>query len=290
MLETIGAKMPTAPKYSLPKGSCDCHAHIFGPLEEFPAGKSSYAIPLAAPSVYEKYLEIIGLSHGVIVQPAPYGQDTGALVNALEIFGDRLRGIAVADSSVSDEKLQMLHAAGVRGLRFIEKIDPRTQKPYAGSVGVSELKKMAARMQKLGWQAHIWTTGDELPRIYKELNSLEMPIVFDHMGQLDTAQGVGSLGFKALLDVLKDARVWLKMSVCRVSAQPPEYPDLRPYHDIIVDNHSQRLIWGSDWPFVAMREKSPDVGALVDLFCTWVNDDGVVQKVFADNPKRLFGF
>ena len=290
MIETVAAHIPTLSKHPLPEGACDCHTHIFGPLDQFPTGKSSYAIPIARPEVYEDYLSKSGFARGVIIQPAPYGQDTSALMHALDYFKNQLRGIAVADSSISDDQLFQLNNAGIRGLRFIEKNDPRTNKPYSGSVGVAELKKLSPRMEKLGWQAHIWTQGHNISKVFNEIRNIEVPFVFDHMGHFDVTEGVNSIEFKELLNVLKDDRVWTKLSVCRVSSKPPFYEDLRPYHDRIIEQIPDRLLWGSDWPFVAMGDRSPDVGSLIDLFYEWVGDADVINRIFVANPKRLFDF
>ena len=59
-------------------------------------------------------LDRIGAEHRVLIQPAPYGTDTSALVNALKQGKRRLRGVAVASIDVTEAKLKVMHAAGVR--------------------------------------------------------------------------------------------------------------------------------------------------------------------------------
>jgi hypothetical protein len=40
-----------------------------------------------------------------------------------------------------------------------------------------------------------------------------------------------------------------------------------------------------------MYDNTPHVGWLIDKFDEWIGNDEVVRrKVFADNPKKLFGF
>lgn len=287
---TVEARLPSTPRIPLPLGACDVHCHVFGPLETFPTGPATYAIPLANPDVYRQMLDTTGLSRGVLIQPAPYGTDTRALVNALEQMGDRVRGIAVANADISDEQLHALHRAGVRGLRFIEMLDPSNGKRYAGSIGIDTLQALAPRMRALGWQAHIWARAADCPRVFGQVQSLGIPIVFDHMGQFDVSEGVDAAPFKAFLDLLESGQVWTKLSLCRVSRQPPEYQDIRAFHQAMVRVRPDRLLWGSDWPFVRMAEHSPDVGHLLDVFQQWVNDDAVVRQILVDNPAHLFGF
>ena len=53
----------------------------------------------------------------------------------------------------------------------------------------------------------------------------------------------------------------------------------------------EKLCWGSDWPYLRMYDNTPHVGWLIDKFDEWTgNDETVRRKVFADNPKKLFGF
>ena len=112
-METIAARLPSPPAKALPEGAADCHAHVFGPLDRFPAAPSTYAIPLADPAVYGEMLASAGFTRGVLIQPAPYGQDTQALENALAQFGGCVKGIAVADASISDERLKVDKRSGL---------------------------------------------------------------------------------------------------------------------------------------------------------------------------------
>lgn len=289
-IKTVAVRMPTAPLRPLPSGACDVHCHVFGPLQTFATGPATYAIPLADPDVYRQMLDIAGFSRGVMVQPAPYGTDTRALVNALELMGDRVRGIAVADADISHEQLQRLHAAGVRGLRFIEMLDPTSGKRYAGSIGIDTLKRLAPQMRKLGWQAHIWARAADCPEVFEQIRDLGIPVVFDHMGQFDVSEGVDSAAFQGFLALLETGQVWTKLSLCRVSKQAPGYEDVKPFHQAMIAARPDRLVWGSDWPFVRMAENSPDVGHLLNVFQDWVNDDAIVRQILVDNPAQLFGF
>lgn len=289
-MSTVEPRMPSAPTRRLPNGACDVHCHVFGPLQQFPTGAATYPIPLAAPEVYRKMLDRAGLERGVLVQPAPYGVDTRALVNALQGMQGRARGIAVANADITDAQLDDLHQAGVRGLRFIEMLDPSSGQRYAGSIGIDTLQRLAPRMRERGWHAHVWAKAQDCPRVFDQVADLNMPIVFDHMGQFDTAAGVDSEAFQAFLRLLDTGQVWAKLSLCRVSRQAPDYADAQPFHDALLARRADRLLWGSDWPFVRMGDASPDVGRLLDVFMNWVADEALIRQILVDNPARLFGF
>jgi len=67
-----------------------------------------------------KTRKAIGFDRGVIVHSAIYGNDHRLLLHALESLDnrDRYRGVGIVDDRVSDNELERMHEAGVRGARF----------------------------------------------------------------------------------------------------------------------------------------------------------------------------
>lgn len=288
--ETVAPRMPAAPHGALPPGACDSHAHVFGPYDTFPlAHASSYAPPLAPRALHRRMLDTLGAARGLLVQPAPYGQDATALLDALAAGNGSLRGVAVADASAPLEHLQALVDGGVRGLRFVEVRTPGGA-PYAGSVGVDQLLRMAPAMRRVGLHAQLWAPIDDYPRLLPQIRAAGIDVVLDHMACVKPERGIDDPAFQYVLQALRDGGVWVKLTLCRVSTQEPDYPDARPFHDALVAANPARLLWGSDWPFVRMGDQSPDAGALLDLFHAWVPDAAVRRRILVDNPAALFGF
>ena len=60
----------------------------------------------------------LGFARNVIVQATCHGADNRAMVDACKAANGKARGVATVRRSVTDEELQELHAAGVRGVRF----------------------------------------------------------------------------------------------------------------------------------------------------------------------------
>ena len=175
------------------------------------------------------------------------------------------------------------------GLRFVDSPTPQGS-PRPGAVGTEELPALASRLIGLGWYAHVWA---KLPHLVAQLPMLlrsEAPIVVEHMGMLDVGKGIHDANFQYILGLVREGRIWMKLSVCRCSEMPPTYPDLREFHDALLEANPDRLMWGSDWPFIRMDGCEPDVGALVDLFRGWVSNPTLEQKILVDNPARVFGF
>src|ERR1700694_2777659 len=108
-----------APGWKMPAGSCDCHAHVFGPQTRFPyVANAGYIPPDATPEQYARMLTTIGCERAVLVQPSVYGTDNSCMVAALRSGVFAFRGVAVVEENISDAALQDLHDAGVRGVRI----------------------------------------------------------------------------------------------------------------------------------------------------------------------------
>ena len=280
----------TAPKRALPRGACDTHAHVFGPYDRFPlAAERSYTPPEAPFETYIGMLDRVGFSRGVLVHPSAYGLDCSAMLDALNRARDRLRGIAVTDASIADATLASMNAQGVRGVRFTETSGPGAQK-FAGSVGLEEFDRLAPRVRELGWHAQIWIECDAFVAAAPRLLRAGIPLVIDHMGRFDVTRGTDNPAFRELLRLVANENIWIKLSAPRNSQRFPDYEDVRPFHEALLRANPDRLLWGSDWPFLRMGDKTPEVGHLVDLFDAWTSDESLRRKIMVDNPATLYGF
>src|SRR5262245_39219486 len=110
-------KNPRRPDVKFPRGACDCHAHIFGPQDKYPLDPATHYVPPPATlDDYAALLATLGCERGVIVHPSIYGTDNRCTLDALRSGKLALRGVAVIDERTSDEELEDMHAAGIRGI------------------------------------------------------------------------------------------------------------------------------------------------------------------------------
>ena len=284
-------RTPTPPAAAPPAGGCDTHVHVFGPYDRFPLAQApSYPPPDAPISVVRGALATLGLDRAVLIQPAPYGTDNRALVDALASDRDALRGVAVVDDGVGEAELAGLHAAGVRGARFIEMRVPTTGERYAGSVGVARLAALAPAFTRLGWHAQVWGTPAQCAAAADACADLGVPLVFDHLAGTDAKADPRASEWRGLIDHLKAGRVWIKLSVCRAAWAVADYGVARPIHDALVAANPGRLLWGTDFPFVRKGADAPDAGKLLDLFHDWVGDAATARRILVDNPATLYGW
>jgi 2-pyrone-4,6-dicarboxylate lactonase len=154
---------------------------------------------------------------------------------------------------------------------------------------LDEFPPLAPRLKELGWHAQVWATCDTVVAAAPKLLESGIPLVLDHMARFDVARGVQDTVFQQLLQLLSDGRIWVKMTPARNSKCYPNYEDVRPFHDALARANPNRLIWGSDWPFLNMGEVTPDAGYLLDILDSLCGDDTLRQKILAENPARLYG-
>jgi predicted TIM-barrel fold metal-dependent hydrolase len=282
----------SAPHFTLPADACDAHAHVFGPYSRFPLGETrSYTSPEASADAHAAMLAKLGFARAVLVQPSAYGVDNRCILDAVARDPRRRRAIGVADGTITDGELAALKAANLAGFRFVELISKRYGGRPKGTSGFAELEQLGGRMREHGLHAQIFsataTFADAAPNLLK----LDLPIVLDHMACAgESESGVASPAFQTVLALLREGRIWVKLTVIRRSQLAPFYEDARPFHDAMIAANPDRLLWGTDWPLVNMGERAPDLGVLVDLFAAWVRDPDVKRKILVDNPAALYGF
>ncbi len=134
-----------------------------------------------------KTRKAIGFDRGVIVHSAIYGNDHRLLLHALESLDnrDRYRGVGIVDDRVSDNELERMHEAGVRGARFnfvrFLSLDQRE----------AEVRRSMARLRELGWHARLHVHGDDLLNNSDLLRSIkDVPMVIDHFGHVGFEGGL----------------------------------------------------------------------------------------------------
>src|SRR5258708_8093514 len=152
-------------------------------------------------------LDTLGFARGVLVQGSAHGRDNSATLDALATHPNRLRGVAVADATVTPEEMRRLDRLGVRGLRFNHFFrDGKLH--YGGGVTLSDASEMVGRMANLGWHVQLWIDVKDLPAIVGAVNSWPVPVVMDHMGRTRARAAIAAPGFHAVLRLLGEGRCW----------------------------------------------------------------------------------
>jgi len=283
----------TQQRFPLPAGSADCHVHVYGPYDRFPAVSGGKFSPLRATPV-EALLALwdgMGIARGVIVHALAAGGDNEVTLDALRRHRDRLRGVALLKPEVSERRLDELSEAGFKGVRI--NLLRQDGKPVSsGGMSLDDLMALAPRLGARGWHVQLWVETGDLMELAPTLEKLPLTYVVDHMGRTMTDKGVDYPGFRDFCARLKDGRYWCKLSGAdRNTRTGAPYEDTAPFMKALVAANPDRLVWGSDWPHVGHpAEAIPQEEDLLGLFFRCVPDEGVRRKILVDNPTVLYGF
>jgi predicted TIM-barrel fold metal-dependent hydrolase len=289
-LATVAAPGVGQPRNPVPPGACDTHSHVFGPFDRFtPHHPSVYALPEADPRTHQAARERLGMARGVLIQPAPYGTDPAAMLAAIAQSDGALKGIAVADQGIAPCELERWAMGGVAGLRFSDMRAPGGQ-PYPGSVGFAALAALAPQMRDLGLHAQLWAAPENLLEHLPALLRLQVPIVLDHMAMLNPVLAQTNGLLDRLIPLVAGEDIWVKLVLCRVErADLTGGEAIRAIHEQLLAVRPERMLWGSDWPYVRL-EPAPDAAVMLDLFASWAGSEQVIRQVLVDNPATLFNF
>lgn len=217
---------PWQPKLRCPPGATDCHLHIYGPQQKYPAASTSqFAVPDALPEACRHLHDVLGVERVVLVQPSGYGFDNRRQLDALTELGRTARAIVSVPLDVSDQELQRLHEAGGRGARFAV--------GHAAARSFEEILRFADRLVPLGWHIDLHVRRPPgtpvLAQAESLLNRFPVPLVIAHFASLPAKDGTGQTDFQFLCDLVRAGNCWVKLSAAyRLSAEPP-YRDLTPF-------------------------------------------------------------
>ena len=274
------------PARALPALACDAHMHIFAPAFA-PSAHWKRTPPEARVDDYRQLQQRLGTSRTVVVTPSTYGTDNACTLDALRQLGASARGVAVVDQDVSDAELASLDAQGVRGLR-VNFVSPQSW----GTTTQQMLVTLAHKLAGSAWHLQLFAHPDQIVALAPVLQALPVPLVIDHMGRMDPAQGQTAPAYGALRALLDAGNTWVKLSgaYMRSTVHGPTYADTLPLGRALVQAAPERLVWGSDWPHTTEVPGTVNDADLVDLLQHWTGSDAAMDLILVDNPARLYGF
>ena len=276
---------PSKPTYVVPADAVDAHCHVFGPAAEFPfAPERKYTPCDASKQQLFDLRDHLGLSRNVIVQATCHGKNNDAMIDALRAAGDLTRGVAMVGSDITDDGLRELDEAGVRGVRF------NFLKRLVDATPREVFMEIAERVVKIGWHCVVYFESQDLEDLQPFLTSLPGTIVVDHMGRPNVAKSLDDPHFTRFMDLMSVyTNFWVKVSCPeRLSVDGPPYNDVVPFARTLVDNFTDRVLWGTDWPHPNMKSHVPDEGHLIDIIPKIANSPEKQQALLVDNPTRLY--
>ena len=290
-------KSSTRVDFEVPLGACDCHTHIIGDPAKYPLSSArTYTPPIALPAQLARLHRALGIQRVVIVTPSVYGTDNSVTLWAIAKLGASARGIAVIDEQTSEQQLDAMQRAGVRGARLnltVSATDAQTAR--------QRFAALERRLSSRNWHVQMFTTPDVVAALEDSFLSSSVPVVFDHFGGARGELGVTQPGFVALLQLLESGNAYVKISgAYRLSTQAPNFEDMGTLARALIAARADRVLWGTDWPHtnsdsgLSATALSPAISVddahMLNLFADWVPDKTLRQQILVDNPRRLYEF
>ncbi|RQO78805.1 amidohydrolase [Acidovorax sp. FJL06] len=278
------------PQRRLPPGACDSHMHIFDPRFA-PSAHWPRTPPVAPVAVYRQLQARLGTARAVVVTPSTYGIDNACTLDALDQLGDSARGVAVVDQDVSADELTRLAARRVRGLR-VNFVSPQSWGTTTPAMLTTLARKVADHPACAGWHIQIFAHPEQLIALAPQLHTLPVPLVIDHLGRIDPAEGPAAEAYGVVRGLLDGGNTWVKLSgaYMRSMVHGPRYADTLPLGQALVQAAPERLVWGSDWPHTTEVPGTVNDADLVDLLHAWAGSDEAMDGILVGNPARLYGF
>lgn len=265
----------------------DCHCHLFDPAR-FPYRADTRYSPRGQEMANAEQLIALmdshSVGHALLVGPTSgYATDNSCLLDALERYPRRFRGIAVVEPGITRPAMAALRRDGVVGVAFNPAAD--------GLEAMRDVRPLFDLLADQDMFAQIQTDGDQLCSLAPLIEETPTRILIDHCGRPHASGGTEQAGFSALLRLAETGRVTVKLSgMQKFSTAGFPYADTARYvHALLEHFGADRCVWGSDWPFLRASHRL-DYGPLIELFARLVPDARQRKKIWWDTPLQLFEF
>jgi predicted TIM-barrel fold metal-dependent hydrolase len=259
----------------------DCHIHVFDRAAPVRAGH--YTPEHHSLDELEPIAAQHGVGHFVLVQPSVYDTDNSVMLQALAREPGRHAGIAVVEPDISDATLDLLHAAGVRGIRF-NLVSP------AGHNGdpAADLLRLAPRLRERRWHVQWYVKCEHLPQLVTWQQQTGLVFVLDHMGGLHASLAADAPAWAAAR-ALAHGGAWVKLSGWyRLEASAP-YSALHRHIKWVVQSFGAHTVWGSDWPHTSFDAANLPAYESVLQPMTEALGTSALVEMLQSNPYRLYG-
>lgn len=250
----------------------DCHAHIYEKATAIPDARYVPATP-APLSKWLDHQQKHDIEGGVIVQVSFLGTDNSELCAALaKLDLKRFAGVAVVPIGVSDETLDHLVMAGVRGVRW--NLVRGKDMPELTSASVQMfLRKL--RQRNLHLEVHL--EGPRLAPLLARLTDQGIRIVVDHFG-LPSAPNPKQDPLVMATQSLTDT----SLLYFKFSAHYRSPFDLTAHASALLSKlEEHHVVWGSDWPHT-QHETAMGFASVRSLCGDWGlrSDGSAVQDLY----------
>ena len=261
----------------------DAHTHVFRrDLPMVPGRRYTPDYDATLANLFT-HLEANRLDQAVLVQPSFLGTDNRYMLAAIAEAPDRLRGVAMVASDVTEHQLGALARKGVVGVRF--NLVGATLPDLRSARWQALLRRIAA----LGWHVELHREARDLAPLIESALEAGARVVVDHYGRPDPSLGLADAHLNALMAQAPSRQVWVKLSAAYRCARRPEAFETDAALRFVDAFGADRLLWGSDWPHTQC-ESAARVAASLAALQTAALDDFARDALLGGTARELYGF
>lgn len=268
----------------------DCHAHVF--TRDLPLVEGAWMAPDYdyTPEDYLAELDRHGVHFGVLSGLSISGYYNDYTIAAAR-SSRRLRATAIVPPDADAHMLRNMRDDGVVGIRF-----QLARQEALPDLGDEAHRRLLRRVRDLDWHVHVAIEGARLPPVLAALEVSGVKIVLDHFAHPEPDQGIACEGFRAALEAVQRGRTWIKLSGGFRLAGTDAWrePDITGAEaiaqgvatELMSRIGPERLLWGSDAPFVGYEGRMGYDRALAQLR-RWVPDPAQ-RRALSDTALRFY--
>ncbi|KZA36894.1 4-sulfomuconolactone hydrolase [Acinetobacter baumannii] len=207
------------------------------------------------------------------------------MLNAIQQYPDRLKGIAVVQHTTTFNELVNLKAQGIVGVRL------NLFGLNLPALNTPDWQKFLRNVESLNWQVELHAPPKYLVQLLPQLNEYSFDVVIDHFGRVDPVKGIEDPDYQKFLSLLNVKQHWIKVSgFYRLGATPSNINIAQQAYNIFKEKgFLHKLIWGSDWPHT-QHESLITYEDAIKAFKQIVFDKHEQCLILNQNPTELFGF
>lgn len=257
----------------------DTHVHVLDPRRfPYPKRTLGYRPGPSETGTADALIAVMdahGVDHAVLVQASVYGYDNDAILDALARAPDRFRAVVMAP----DDPVALTRLARVPGVCAVR----LNLTDFGGHDDHERVVDMARATIDAGLCVQVQAGPERLLGMLDRLG--DGPVIIDHLGRPDL--GAGTRDLDRIAALAGRAQTWLKVSGgFRLSGGGDWRQTATELKRLTEAFGPDRLLWGSDWPFINTNADRPSYAETLDWGRAAIAEPAASHRAAA----RLFGW
>ncbi|WP_066797840.1 amidohydrolase family protein [Sphingomonas soli] len=241
----------------------DCHAHIY--TADMPLAPDAWHRPPgeATAAQFLAELEAAGVGHGVLAAASLYGTYNDYSLAATR-GSPALRTTVIVDPDIGRAAVEAMAGDGAVGIRL------QLRNRAIPDLGDPAWSRLLGLVADLGWHVQLHDDLGRLPPVIAAVEHAGAKLVIDHFARPEDMAALDGPAFGAVLDSIGRGRTWVKVSAD--FRLPSPAVARAAMARLLAAGGTERLLWGSDWPFAGFEQGMTYARAL-QSYCALLPDE-----------------